>query len=101
MLGPVFTKFLKNFNYYLFPFIGTATKYAYIEKNMNFVPTKVLGIPTARSNFEFQSFKGMTLTTDQKQALNRYFISLSIVFSDDEYLTNLQKKEVHIINFFN
>ena len=30
-----------------------------------------------RSKFEFQSFKGMTLTTDQKQALNRYFISLS------------------------
>ena len=45
------------------------------------------------SKFEFQSFKGMTLTTDQKQALNRYFISLSnwFFFSDDEYWTNFQK----------
>ena len=73
------------------------TRYAYIERKYKFCPHKGFRHSDGpecitHSKFEFQSFKGMTLTTDQKQALNRYFISLSKwFFFDDEYWTNFQK----------
>ena len=66
-------------------------------KNMNFVPTKVLGIPRARSNFEFQSFKVIWPLIKNRPLI--VILSLfQIVFSDKfSEKGSASKFRVHII----
>ena len=79
MLGPVFTKFLKNFNYYLFHSLELLQNMPILKKQHEFCPHQ--GFSHSDGPFKFWiSVIQSHLTTDQKQALNRYFISLSNCF---------------------